>query len=57
MGRLEGHAENEHLCLALARALGLPAAKSEVREFDSFGALHPHTSGGFLSGPGRTPNQ
>ena len=30
---LDGHAENEHLCLALARALGLPAARSEVRKF------------------------
>ena len=30
---LDGHAENEHLCLALARALGLPAAHSEVRRF------------------------
>ena len=28
-----GHAENEHICLALARALGLPAASSEVRRF------------------------
>src|SRR5262249_18335136 len=25
-GRFDGHAENEHVCLALARALGLPAA-------------------------------
>ena len=31
---LDGHAENEHLCLALARALGLPAARSEVRRFE-----------------------
>ena len=30
---LDGHAENEHLCLTLARALGLPAARSEVRRF------------------------
>ena len=30
---LDGHAENEHLCLTLARALGLPAARSEVRSF------------------------
>lgn len=29
----DGHAENEHFCLALARALGLPAAHSEVRRF------------------------
>ena len=30
----DGHAENEHLCLALARTLGLPAARSEVRRFE-----------------------
>ncbi len=30
---LDGHAENEHLCLTLARTLGLPAAHSEVRRF------------------------
>lgn len=30
----DGHAENEHACLALARALGLPAADSHVRLFD-----------------------
>ena len=35
----DGHAENEHLCLALARALGLPAAKSEILEFESEVAL------------------
>ncbi len=29
----DGHAENEHLCLALAAALGLPAARSRVRRF------------------------
>ena len=29
----DGHAQNEHLCLTLARALGLPAAGSEVRRF------------------------
>lgn len=33
-GALDGHAENEHFCLALARALGLPAAASEIRRFD-----------------------
>ena len=31
---LDGHAENEHLCLALARALGLPAAESQVLTFE-----------------------
>lgn len=30
----DGHAENEHVCLALARMLGLPAAASEVRVFE-----------------------
>jgi serine/threonine-protein kinase HipA len=29
----DGHAENEHLCLALARALGLPAVTSRVELF------------------------
>lgn len=31
---LEGLAENEHLCLRVAGKLGLPAANSEVRQFD-----------------------
>ena len=30
----DGHAENEHLCLALSRALGFPAARSRVMRFD-----------------------
>jgi serine/threonine-protein kinase HipA len=30
---LDGFAENEHVCLRLARALGLPAARSEVLRF------------------------
>ena len=30
----DGHAENEHLCLALARALGLPTARSEIRGYE-----------------------
>lgn len=30
---LDGHVENEHLCLSLARELGLPAARSSVRRF------------------------
>lgn len=30
----DGHAENEHFCLVLARALNLPAAHSEVRRFE-----------------------
>jgi serine/threonine-protein kinase HipA len=33
-GDLDGHVENEHFCLALARELGLPAAASEVMRFD-----------------------
>jgi serine/threonine-protein kinase HipA len=33
-GDLEGHVENEHFCLALARELGLPAAASEVVRFE-----------------------
>jgi serine/threonine-protein kinase HipA len=33
-GEFDGHVENEHLCLALARALGLPTARSEVRHFE-----------------------
>ena len=36
---LDGHAENEHLCLALARKLGLPAASSEVRRFEDEAAI------------------
>ena len=38
-GEFDGHAENEHLCLALARALGLPAAQSEVRMFDNISVI------------------
>lgn len=30
---LDGHAENEHLCLLLAREVGLPATASEVMHF------------------------
>jgi serine/threonine-protein kinase HipA len=30
---LNGHAENEHICLLLARAAGLAAANSEIRRF------------------------
>jgi serine/threonine-protein kinase HipA len=36
---LDGHAENEHVCLALARALGLPAATSQVRRFNGETAI------------------
>lgn len=31
---LDGNAENEHLCLGLARALGLPSATSTVQRFE-----------------------
>jgi serine/threonine-protein kinase HipA len=34
-GQFDGHAENEHFCLALARALGLPAAQSQVMRFEN----------------------
>lgn len=33
-GEWDGHAENEHFCLRLARRLGLPTATSSVRRFD-----------------------
>lgn len=32
-GHFDGHAENEHICLMLARRLGLPAAQSKVMRF------------------------
>jgi serine/threonine-protein kinase HipA len=38
-GGFDGHAENEHLCLKLAQALGLPAAHSEVRRFEDVTAI------------------
>jgi len=34
-----GHCENEHLCLALARAVGIPATRSSVRRFAEEPAL------------------
>ncbi len=34
MDGLDGHAQNEHLCLSLARALGLPVARSQVLTFE-----------------------
>ena len=33
-GHFDGHAENEHICLMLARNLGLPAAQSKVMRFE-----------------------
>jgi serine/threonine-protein kinase HipA len=38
-GDFDGHAENEHLCLKLAQALGLPTAQSEVQNFEDVTAL------------------
>lgn len=35
----DGHAENEHFCLVLARRLGLPVAQSEVHRFDGEPAI------------------
>ena len=35
----DGHAENEHLCLCLARALGLSVAHSRVHRFDGEPAI------------------
>ena len=35
----DGHAENEHLCLSLARALGLSVARSQVHCFDGEPAI------------------
>jgi serine/threonine-protein kinase HipA len=32
-GQFDGHAENEHICLRLARSLGLPTASSRVMRF------------------------
>jgi serine/threonine-protein kinase HipA len=32
-GHFDGHAENEHICLLLARNLGLPTAQSKVMRF------------------------
>jgi len=32
-GHFDGHAENEHVCLALARELGLPTTQSRVMHF------------------------
>jgi serine/threonine-protein kinase HipA len=33
-GHFDGHAENEHFCLMLARNLGLPVAQSKVTRFE-----------------------
>ncbi|WP_347338983.1 MULTISPECIES: HipA domain-containing protein [Bradyrhizobium] len=33
-GHFDGHAENEHICLQLAREVGLPAAETKVMRFE-----------------------
>ena len=33
-GHYDGHAENEHICLMIARDLGLPAAETKVMRFE-----------------------
>lgn len=38
-GAFPGHAENEHLCLSLARALRLPTTNSQVRQFEDVTAI------------------
>jgi serine/threonine-protein kinase HipA len=35
----DGHAENEHICLSLARTLGFPTAHTEVRRFEDVTAI------------------
>ena len=37
--KFDGHVENEHLCLNLARALGFPATRSEARMFEDQQAI------------------
>ena len=41
-GHFDGHAENEHICLMLARNLGLPAAQSKVMRFKDEVAISVH---------------
>ena len=36
---LDGHPENEHICLQLAKALGLPTATSKVQTFEGIPAI------------------
>jgi serine/threonine-protein kinase HipA len=38
-GPFDGHAENEHICLAVARAIGLPTASSQVKKFEQETAI------------------
>lgn len=37
--RMDGHAENEHLCLALARSLGLAVTRTKVQRFEATTAI------------------
>ncbi len=39
MGGLDGHAENEHVCLRLAQALGLPTARTDLHYFEDVVAI------------------
>ena len=39
LAAFEGHPENEHVCLELARALGIPAATSHVQSFEDQSAI------------------
>jgi len=48
----DGHAENEHICLSLAGAVGLPAARSEVHRFGEAVAIVVTRYDRVLVGPG-----
>ena len=52
-GQFDGHAENEHICLMLARALGLPSAQTKVVRFKDEIAIvveryDPQTKGNYI---------
>jgi serine/threonine-protein kinase HipA len=49
-GQFDGHAENEHVCLALARALGMPTASSNVMRFENEVAIVVERYDRFRSG-------
>ena len=38
-GEYDGYAENEHFCINLARALGMPASPSEIHYFDGVAVI------------------
>ena len=48
----DGHAQNEHMCLALARELGLPAARSQVLRFEAEVAIVVERYDRLRSAPG-----